>query len=86
MQENPLVVWPEEQKQLTWLELEVGETFIFDIEPRQSQLICVRVHAGWRPWMYQNGKAYISPNSLVSQEQNPVRRLKLTTPPQFTVI
>jgi hypothetical protein len=83
---EPLVKWPEEAKQLTWLDLEPETWFVFDVEPRESQCICYRVHSGWVPWMYPSGSPQVTMVVGVTQERIPVRRLKMTQPPKFIVI
>lgn len=83
--QEPLVIWPEEREPLTWPDLESGELFVFDADPRESQCICLCRLVGWSPWMHASGVAMIPSATVLTRERDPVRRVKMTRAPQFTV-
>jgi len=80
MQEQPLVVWPEEEKQLTYKDVGHGELFVFIDTP---QVVLRKVTYGSHVIF---GDVFHSYHNASYHLDRPVRRLKLTTPPQFTVI
>jgi hypothetical protein len=85
-QSPPLVVWPEEKKSVKFRNLESDELFVFD-DGRTDQCVKQRKGAGFVV-RFQQGNHFIDTGivHLVADEFAPVRRLKMTVAPQFTVI